>query len=411
MSYEFYTLPQNTYRAAFIPITNTPTPLASLTIEAGSDNDLVTLRVNVCWFKFHTSSLATRVLFKIWRGAPVTGELICSVQDGTELILISGDNVATTDFSGVVSGLTPNQPVTFVLTAETEEDNAYISGPLTFTAYGTNLNILSHFQLPNNSFGGADIPLGQTPVPVAAINVDVKPGQDVILRSTACWIATGDITRNADVLFKLWRGAPVTGVLIAGADDSVDLERVAVTSFSHVDTGFATTATLTYVLTAEAPNPDHTASIVGALTLTGSVQPVGAFFTLPQNTAESVSIPITAHGTPLAAITLETYPGLKISLRAAIGWLRPRIIVGARDIGIIFKIWRGAPGTGSLIYSTVDSGQIRNDNFKVTALAHVDSGFTASGPITYTLTAELLATSATGVNVTGPLTFTAVPEN
>ena len=160
------------------------------------------------------------------------------------------------------------------------------------------------------------------------------------------------------------------------------------------------------MLTVEVPDSGHTASIVGALTITGSVQSLSSFFTLPQNTSGSVSIPITASGTPLAAITAEASPGLEISLRAAVGWLLP----SGRITSILFKIWRGAPETGTLIYSALDSGEGTFDFRKVTALAHVDSGFTTSGPVTYTLTAEL-TNPGTAANVVGPLTFTAVPES
>lgn len=362
------------------------------------------MRANIGW-QARPGGNVKQVLFKIWRGAPVTGELVCSVQDSAE----SGfDNVATTDFSEVVSGLTSDQPVTFVLTAETVGTGtlASVIGPLTFTAYGTNLNLVSYYEFPNNTFGGVNIPIAQPLVPVAFITVNVVPGQNVILRPTVCWKATSSVFPKVDVLFKLWRGAPITGTLIASADDSADVESGAVTTFSHVDTGFSSAQTVTYVLTVEAPDPGHTASIVGALIITGSVETLSAFFTLPQNTSGSVSIPIIAAGTPLAAITAETSPGLKIVLRAAVGWQ----LTSSSITPILFKIWRGAPTTGTLIYSTLDSGEGSLDYRKVTALAHVDSGFTASGPVTYTLTAELTK-PGTAANVVGPLTFTAVPES
>lgn len=404
MSYQFYTLPQNTSGAANIPIFNTPTPLASLTLTAGSGNNIATVRANIGW-QAQPGGNVKQVLFKIWRGAPVTGELVCSVLDSAE----SGfDNVATTDFSQVVSGLTSDQPVTFVLTAETVGTGtlAGVIGPLTFTAFGTNLNVVSYYELPNNTFGGANIPVAQPPVPVAFITVNVLPGQNVILRPTACWKATSSVFPKVDVLFKLWRGAPITGTLIASADDSADVESGAVTTFSHVDSGFSSAQTVTYVLTVEAPDLGHTASIMGALIITGSVETLSAFFTLPQNISGSVSIPITASGTPLAAIAAETSPGLKIALRAAGGWQ----LTSGSITPILFKIWRGAPTTGTLIYSTLDSGEGSLDYRKVTALAHIDSGFTTSGTVTYTLTAEL-PKPGTAANIVGPLTFTAVTES
>lgn len=407
MSYQFYTLPQNTSGAATIPVSTMPTPLASLTIAAGPGNDFVVLRTNVGWRAQEISNDVTQVLFKIWRGAPVTGELVCSVQDSVERVF---DYAATTDFNTVVSGLSSDQAVTFVLTAETVDagTQAEVIGPITYTAFGTNSDTIRYFQLPNNTVGGANIPLTQTPAPVAFVNVDVKPGQDVVLRSSIGWRTTNHVIPKVDVLFKLWRGAPVTGTLIASADDSADIERAAVTSFSHVDSGFTAAQTVTYVLTAEAPDPDYTASIVGALTLTSNVQAVSDFFTLPQNTAGSAIIPIISTGTPLAALTVETSPNLKINLRATVGWTIPS--TSAYSVTpVLCKIWRGAPVTGTLLYSALDSGESRFDYRVVTALAHVDSGFTVSEPITYTLTAEP-ANPKMAANVIGPLTFTAVPD-
>lgn len=402
MSFQYYTLPQNTSGAVNIPIFNTPTPLAILTVAAGSGNDIATVRANIGW---QAMNEPTQVIFKIWRGAPVTGQLVCSVQDSAES---SFDDLATTDFSGVVSDLVTNQPVTFVLTAETVSTGtqARVIGPLTMTIFDTNSNIVSYYQFPNNIFGTANIPVTQTPVPVAFIVVNVEPGQNVILRHTACWIATGSLTPKVDMLFKIWRGAPITGTLIASADDSADVERGAVTSFSHVDSGFTSAQTITYVITAEAPDPGHTASIVGALTITGSTQALSSFFTLPHNTFGSVNIPITASATPLAAITVQTSPDLELALRVAVGWQVPP----GRITPVLFKIWRGAPNTGNLIYSALDSAEGNYDFRKVTSLAHVDRGFTTSGLVTYTLTAELTS-PGTAASVIGPLTFTAVPEN
>lgn len=400
MSFQYYTLPQNTSEAANIPIFNTPTPLAILTVTPASGNDIGIVRANIGW---HASNGTARVIFKIWRGAPGTGQLVCSVEDSAEFFF---DELATTDFSGVVTGLVPNQPVTFVLTAETvgAGTQARVIGPLTMTVFDTNSNVVSYYQFPNNVFGAASIPVAQTPVPVAFIVKQVEAGQNVILRFSACW--TTPSTSRTDMLFKIWRGAPITGTLIASASDSVDVESGAVTSFSHVDSGFTSAQTVTYVITVEIPDPGRTASIVGALTTTGSTQALSSFFTLPNNTSGSVSIPVTASVTPLAAITVQASPNLVLALRAAVGWQQT---LGQRT-PILFKIWRGAPNTGNLIYSTLDSGEGSFDSRKVTALAHIDHGFTTSGPVTYILTAEVTNPSAS-VNVIGPLTFTAVPEN
>jgi len=100
------------------------------------------------------------------------------------------------------------------------------------------------------------------------------------------------------------------------------------------------------VITAEVPDPGRTASIVGALTTAASILGISSFFTLPHNTSGSVNIPITVSETPLAAITIQTYPDLGLALRAAVGWQLPP----GRITPILFKIWRGAPSTGNLIY-------------------------------------------------------------
>ena len=182
MSLQFYTLPLNTSGAAEIPIFNTPTPLASLTIVAGSGNDIATVRANIGW---QARNEPTQVLYKIWRGAPVTGQLVCSVQDSAES---SFDNVATTDFSDVVSSLISGQPVTFILTAETvgTGTQANVIGPLTFTVFDTNSNNVSYYELPNNTFGGANIPVAQTPVPVAFIDATPRITFFHIFRTYLC---------------------------------------------------------------------------------------------------------------------------------------------------------------------------------------------------------------------------------
>jgi len=160
------------------------------------------------------------------------------------------------------------------------------------------------------------------------------------------------------------------------------------------------------VITAEVPDPGRSASIVGALTTSVSILGISSFFTLPHNTSGNVNIPITASMTPLAAVTVQASPDLNLALRAAVGWQLP----SGRITPILFKIWRGAPNTGNLIYSTLDTGEGNFDFRKVTALAHADRGFTTSGPVTYTLTAEL-TNPGTEASVIGPLTFMAVPEN
>lgn len=108
---------------------------------------------------------------------------------------------------------------------------------------------------------------------------------------------------------------------------------------------------------------------------------------------------------PIASLTTNVASNLLIALRATIGW---QAVSGGRT-NVIFKIWRGAPVTGTLIFSAEDSGESGFDRNRVTSFSHVDSGFTASQPVTYTLTVE---TPDAGriVNIVGPVTFTAAVE-
>lgn len=130
------------------------------------------------------------------------------------------------------------------------------------------------------------------------------------------------------------------------------------------------------------------------------------YYTLPQNTTGAANIPIFNTPTPLVILTVTPGTGNNIgTVRANIGW---EALTGTTRV--IFKVWRGAPNTGNLVYSATDSGEGNFDFRKVTTLAHVDRGFTTSGLVTYTLTAEL-TNPDTAASVIGPLTFTAVPGN
>ena len=78
---QYYILPQNTSGAVNIPIFNTTTPLATLTVTPASGNDIGTVRANIGWQAMNNP---TQVIFKIWRGAPNTGNLIYSALDTGE---------------------------------------------------------------------------------------------------------------------------------------------------------------------------------------------------------------------------------------------------------------------------------------------------------------------------------------
>lgn len=87
------------------------------------------------------------------------------------------------------------------------------------------------------------------------------------------------------------------------------------------------------------------------------------------------------------------------------GWKITATPVQQNQVSTLFKIWRGAPGTGDLIYSVRDSGESWAESNKNTTFSHVDSGFLEAQNVTYTLTAEL--PTGGSAEVTGFLSFTA----
>jgi hypothetical protein len=276
----FTTLPNNMVGGASIPVTTVTVPLAALLVHVNA-NDNVTLRSTIGWV---AQAEPTSVLFQLWRGAPITGNLVVSVLDSGES---SFDNNRVTSFDGVDTGFTSAQDVDYVLTAETTVPgtSALVIGAVTVTGVRYPLllqqsgestaeandpeNVLSFYTLPDNTAGSVSIPISLTPQPLALVNVAVGVNTQVVLRGTVGWSNTSQFaTPKADVVYKLWRGAPVTGSLIFSVDDSVDVERNKVTSFAQVDTGFTAAQEVTYVLTAELPNIGKSAVVVGALTLT-----------------------------------------------------------------------------------------------------------------------------------------------
>ncbi len=416
-SLNFYEFPNNVTGGAAVPILGIPTPLAALTVRAEA-NVAVSLRATVGWTAKSRSVNYTPIIFKIWRGAPVTGVLVVSVQDSGESIF---DRNKVTTFYGVDSGFTRPQDVTYVLTAELPGAGtaAQVIGGLTFTAVPLELDIPNRgfffTTLPNNTVGGASIPVTTTPTPLSSLLTRVDANDTVFLRATIGWTAQ---SRLSKVLFKIWRGAPFTGELVVSVLDSgesvvVDGEFVAdrnkVTSFSGVDTGFTSEQDVVYVLTAETTDTETSAEVVGALTVTAvrypQISPIFSYYTLPDNTAGSVLIPITTTPQPIALINIGVNTNDEVVLRGTVGWLITKPGIAFLITDVVFKLWRGAPVTGELIFSVEDSSDF--DKNKVTSFAHVDTGFSGSQEVTYVLTAEV-ADERQSAAVIGALTLTAV---
>jgi len=399
-----------------IPITSIPTPLASITVLTGPENT-VALRAEIGWMVQKSNTTPTNVIFKFWRGTPVTGTLLFSAIDSGETFF---DMNVVTSLAHIDTGFTFVQDTTYMLTAEVQNPNtsATVVGPLSFTATRGTLvsEDLLFYELPDNTADSVSIPVTDTPQPLAFLTVNTAPEKVILLRFIIGWRAAGvSATPKTDIIFKLWRGAPVTGTLIFSADDSADIERNALSAMVHVDSGFTVSQKVTYTLTAEAPDPGKPATIIGPIAFSAAPEdansPQFRFFTLPNNTAGGALIPILTTPTPLSAVTVQAAPGEATILRAGIGWMiTPQPNIFNTTAGILFKLWRGAPITGKLVSSALDSGDSNFDNRKVTRLSYIDTGFTASQPVTYTLTAELTSSSSS-VNVIGPLTLaiSAVP--
>ncbi|VBB06740.1 Hypothetical protein LUCI_1976 [Lucifera butyrica] len=131
------------------------------------------------------------------------------------------------------------------------------------------------------------------------------------------------------------------------------------------------------------------------------------FFVLPNNVSGSVAIPLTLSPTPttLASLTLRSDCRNTVLLSATVGWLAVTNGTGLARVDVLFRIWRGAPVTGALIFSADDSASSTADNSRVSSFSHVDTLLTR--PFSYFLTAEL-PDAGSAATVIGPVTFTAI---
>lgn len=136
------------------------------------------------------------------------------------------------------------------------------------------------------------------------------------------------------------------------------------------------------------------------------------FFVLRNNTTGSIAIPLTTSPIPttLASLTLRSNFDCDqaVLLTATVGWRALTNGTGPERVNVLFKIWRGNPATGTLIFSAADSVDRDIDSRKITSFTHVDGhlDLRSSRPPIYFLTAEL-PNAGTAATVIGPVTFTA----
>lgn len=126
------------------------------------------------------------------------------------------------------------------------------------------------YKLPYNTAGAKSIVIStnrNNPTILASVKVHAGSGDVVWLTAAVGWRPADG---NTDVIFKIWRNAPVTGALIysvlVGGENKY--ERNYISSFSHVDTSLSdNVGEYEYILTVE--NISNTiANIKGPVTFT-----------------------------------------------------------------------------------------------------------------------------------------------
>lgn len=134
-----------------------------------------------------------------------------------------------------------------------------------------------------------------------------------------------------------------------------------------------------------------------------------SFYELPNNIVGGALIPLSTTSIPLASVTISVNPSSQVILRGTVGWQGLAAEPFNYEISVLFKIWRGAANTGTLLYSIRDSSESWADRNKTTSFVHIDDHFTECKDVTYTLTAELA--SGGKANVVGPLLFAVTDIN
>jgi hypothetical protein len=135
-----------------------------------------------------------------------------------------------------------------------------------------------------------------------------------------------------------------------------------------------------------------------------------SFYTLTDNTAGSVAIPVSASPVPLAFVSITVDIGDTVVLKACAGWEAITDCAGLKRTDIMFSIWRDAHLTGKMVCSVLDSGECHYDKYKVTSFVYADSGFTSRLSTTYTLIAEVPLPDGI-IHITGCLSFMCLKMN
>lgn len=167
-----------------------------------------------------------------------------------------------------------------------EEDNTVSS-----SGFLSRRGLLAEFEFqtlqPSNTSGAANIPLTTAPTTIASLTDDdalniLDVCSRVWLTGTVGWqaIDNSDTEGKVDVLFRIFRDAPVTGPLIFSCRQSADADEddFETTAFTHVDLPLLPLnpcdhnchKKVSYFLTAELPLAGSQANVIGPITFTGA---------------------------------------------------------------------------------------------------------------------------------------------
>lgn len=126
------------------------------------------------------------------------------------------------------------------------------------------------FTLPDNCSNSIHIPISSAIQPLASITTLCNESKAVLLNATIGWTAlkSNMDTHRTTILFSIWRGAPISGILACSVRDSNEAhtDQYKTTSFFHVDEINDNSNPVTYLLAAELVERDSSAAIIGGLT-------------------------------------------------------------------------------------------------------------------------------------------------
>ncbi len=133
---------------------------------------------------------------------------------------------------------------------------------------------------PNNFSEAIALPLSGTPMVLAALTgaqaLGLDAGDRVWLTGTVGWraVANGTGVTRADVMFRIFRNAPVTGLQVFSIRESAEsgFDNFEATSFDHIDINPAADGNMlvSYFLTAELPLAGSAATVIGPVTFMAS---------------------------------------------------------------------------------------------------------------------------------------------